>query len=938
PVNSYDKKVGGIQDFKSIRFIRMFMTDFADTAVIRFAQLQLARNIWRRYKFQIDQTGMSNIATNSPFDVGAVNIEENDSRQPLSYRTPRDIQRQQTLSNNGVNLLQNEQAMTLQFCDLKKGDAKGVFQTFINKDLRQFKKLSMYIHAEQSRTANPPLKDKDLTAVFRIGTDFQNNYYEVRIPLINTKLDAAKLGTDSDRYNDSLWNPANSLDLDLTKLTKIKQARNLAPNSPLNVLYSELQPTGQTYSVMGNPNLGEVKGILIGVENSQASLVACGEIWVNELRLSSLDEKGGYAALARIDFTLADLGTLSLSGNMHTQGFGSLEQRVNERARDNFYQFDIATQLELGKLLPKKAAVSIPVFASYSQSVSSPEYDPYDLDIKLKDKLKVVPENQKDSIRTTAVDFTSIKTVNFTNVRKLKTNTKKPKIYDVSNVDVSYSYIKTSSYNPLIEFNDVTRHRAALGYNFAPTPKYITPLKGLFKKTKTKWFDVLKDFNFNYVPSQLSFRADLQRQFGVIKPRSLGGDKYQTPETYDKYFIFQRDYIVRWNFTKSLLLDYVATNNSRVDEPDGRINTKAKKDSLMTNLFRGGRNTLFNQTASFSYTLPLLKIPALDFVTANVKYQASYRWIGASRLAVNLGNFLENGQQKEGIVQMDFSKLYQKSKFLRQLDVPSNIDDRNRWRNRYTKITDSVTNKAGKRVLRTRKILDKTAMPYVGVPFKVLGKLLTSIKQVNVSAGEVASTRLPGYTDSTQYLGQNFKSMAPGFDFILGKQVDSNWLNRKAANGLITKDSSFNYLFQQNYDQTLTASATLEPVRDLNITVNIKKTFSKNYSETFRFIDTTGGTNQKFMHLTPYSTGGFDVSYIAFKTLFGKFDPNRVSETFKTFQDNRVVLSRRLGKDNPYTQAQPGGGLQADGYYYGYGKYAVDVLIPSFIAAYTGQS
>ncbi|MBC7654937.1 MAG: cell surface protein SprA, partial [Oligoflexus sp.] len=382
----------------------------------------------------------------------------------------------------------------------------------------------------------------------------------------------------------------------------------------------------------------------------------------------------------------------------------------------------------------------------------------------------------------------------------------------------------------------------------------------------------------------------------------------------------------------------VATNNSRVDEPAGRIDTKAKKDSVITNLFRGGRNTLFSQTASFSYTLPLAKIPALDFVTANIKYQATYKWIGASRLAVNLGNFLENGQQKEGTVQMDFNRLYQKSKLLRQLDVPSNIEDRDRWRNRYSKVTDSVTNKLGKRVLRTRKILNKNAMPYVSTPLKVFGKLLTSLKQANISVGELGSTRLPGYTDSTQYLGQNFKSMAPGFDFILGKQVDSNWLNRKAAKGLITKDSSFNYLFQQNYDQTITASATLEPVRDLNITVNIKKSFSKNYTETFRFIDTTGGTNQKFMHLTPYSTGGFDVSYIAFKTLFGKFDPNRVSETFKTFQNNRVVLSRRLGKDNPYTQAQPGRGLQADGYYYGYGKYAVDVLIPSFIAAYTGQN
>jgi cell surface protein SprA len=939
PVTTFTSKVGNIPDFKSIRFIRMYMTDFDDTTVIRFGQLQLARNIWRRNKFQVDYSGTQNIATNTPFNIGAVNIEENDTRLPLPYRTPRDIQRQQTVNNQGVNLLANEQSITLQFANLKRGDTKSAFQTFSNKDLRQFKKLSMYVHSEKTNAVTNNLKDKDLTAIFRLGTDFINNYYEVRIPLINTKLDAAtKLGVDSEAYNDSLWNPANSLDLDLELLTRIKQDRNLS-STPVNVIFSQLQANGHNYSVMGNPNLGEIKGMLIGVENTNSVSPATAEIWANELRLSSLDEKGGYAALARIDFTLADLGTLSLSGNMHTQGFGTLEQRVNERTRDNFYQFDVAANLDLGKLTPKKAALSIPVFASYSQSVSSPEYDPYDLDIKLKDKVKAAPTAQKDSIRKTAVDFTSIKTVNFTNVRKNRTGNKKPKIYDVENLDFSYSYLKTSKYSPLIEYNDVTRHRGVVGYSFTPTPKYITPLKFLFKKSKTKWFDILKDFNFNLIPSQLTFRGDIQRQFGVIKPRSLGGDKYQTPETYDKYLIFQRDYVLNWKFTRNLALDFTATNNSRVDEPAGRIDTRAKKDSLWQNLLRGGRNTLYNQNAAFSYTVPINKIPLLDFVTqTSIKYQATYRWIGASRIATNLGNFLENGTQKEATTQLDFTRLYAKSKFLRQLDVPSNKADKERWRNRYTKITDSVTNKAGKRVLRTRKILDKSAMPYVGGPLKVLGKLVTSLKDINVTISENAQTRLPGYTDSTQAIGQNFRSMAPGLDFVFGRQVDSNWLNRKAAKGLITKDVDFNYLFKQNFDQTIQATARIEPIRDLTITVNIKKTFSKDYSETFKYADTTGGTNYKFQHLTPYSTGGFDISYIAFKTLFGKFDPNVVSETFKTFVSNTKIMSGRLGTQNPYTQATTNQGLLADGYYYGYGKYSVDVLIPSFIAAYTGQS
>jgi len=934
PIGSYENKVGNIPDFKSIRFIRMYTTDFSDSVVLRFGLLQLTRNIWRKFQYQIDTSGNYNpTAQGTTFNVEAVNIEENDKRVPLPYRTPREIQRVQTLSNNGVNLLQNEQAMSLVFCNLPRNEAKGVFQTFANRDLRQFKRLSMYIHAEEAAFPANSFNDRDLTAIVRLGTDFVNNYYEIRIPLIKTPL-SVNLNPDSDAYNDTLWNPLNSLDLDLNALTKLKQARNVSSAS-LSQIFRQLQANGHVYSVMGNPNLGEIRGILIGLENTKATN-ACGQVWVNELRLSSIDEEGGWAALGRVDMNLADLGTLSVSANMHTQGFGTLEQRANERYRDNFLQFDVAANLELGKLLPKSTGLSIPVYASYSQTVSRPEYDPYDQDIKLKDKIRdAQTREQRDSIRNAAVDFTSVKTLNFTNVRKNKTNDKKPKIYDIENIDLSYSFIQTVSHSPLIENNEVTRHRGAIGYNFSPQPKYIEPFKKYFKKTKTKWFDLVKDFNFNLVPSQLSFRADISRQFGAIRPRSIGTSKYQIPETYDKYFTMQRDYIMRWNLTRSINFDYTATNNSRVDEPFGRLDTKLKKDSVWRNFIKGGRNTLFNQTANFSYTVPTNKLPLLDWTTVNLKYQANYRWIGASRLAVELGNIIENGVQKEATIQMDLTRLYQKSKWLKQLDVASKAEDKDRWKSRITKVKDSVLLKSGKKVLRTKRIVDKGAVPYLGTGARIFGKLLTSVKQVNFSLSETGNTRLPGYMDSTRFFGQNFRSMAPGFDFILGRQPDTSWLNRKAREGLMTRDSNFNALFQQNYEQRLTLSAQLEPVRDLTITINLNKSFSKNYSETFKFIDTTAlGLNPTFKHLSPYAGGSFDVSYIAFKTLFGKFDPNRVSQTFKTFENYRVILSERLGKANPYSNGQP---IGADGYYYGYGKYAVDVLIPSFIAAYTGQ-
>ena len=935
PISGYNKQIGNIPDFKSIRFIRMFLTDFSDSVTLRFGELQLARNVWRTFKYKIDTSGLYTQLNpgSASFTVGAVNIEENDKRSPFPYRTPREIERQQTLSSNGVNLLQNEQSMNLQLCSLAKGDARGVFQTFANRDLRQYRKIAMYIHAEKSQKAGANLVDKDLTAVIRIGTDFVNNYYQIRVPLFLTPSSAQGMDPNSNDYNDTLWLGRNSLDIDLQTLIKLKQSRNADPSALITKIYKQLLANGQELAVIGSPNLAEIRGILIGVENTNQALGACGEVWVNELRLISLDEKGGWAALGRVDLNLADLGTISLSGNTHSNGFGTLEQRVNERYRDNLTQFDVSANLELGKLLPKKAAISIPVFASYSQTLSTPEYDPYDLDIKLKDKLKTADKSKKDSIKKDAVDFTSTTTINFTNVRKNRTGTKKPKIYDISNFDLSYSYLKTKSHSPLIENNEVTRHHGGLGYLFSPQPKYIEPFKKIFRKTKTHWFDLIKDFNFNPLPSTLSLRADINRQFGAIRPRSVGASKYAIPETYDKYFIFQRDYIMRWNFTKSLNFDFTATNNSRVDEPAGRLDNKEKKDTVWKNLMKGGRNTTYNHSANFTYTLPTAKFPLLDWTTMNVSYQANYSWVGASRLAVNLGNIIENGQQKEGAVQLDFTRLYQKSKWLRQLEQPSNKEDREKWRNRITKVKDTVTTKTGKKIIKTRKILDKNAMPYVGIPGKIFGKLLTSIKQVSGTISENAHTQLPGYADSTKYVGQNWNSMAPGVDFILGRQPDTAWLNNAANKGLITKDTTFNSLFTQNFNQTITLTAQLEPVKDLTISLNLKKTFNKNYSETFRYADTSGGANYKFGHLNPYAGGGFDVSYISYKTLFGKFDPNRVSETFKKFQDYRLILSERLGKANPYTNNQIG----ADGYYYGYGKYAVDVLVPAFIAAYTGE-
>ncbi|MES1217306.1 MAG: cell surface protein SprA, partial [Bacteroidota bacterium] len=661
PIDEYQQKVGNIPDFKSIRFIRMFATNFDDSVVMRFGKLELVRNQWRKFKNNIDTSGLfTNLPVPDPTTVNvlAVNVEENDQRQPIHYAIPPGIERQQQLSNNNVSLFLNEQSLSMQVCNLNKFDARGVFKT-MNLDMVKYGRMMMFIHAESVKGAQT-IQDKDLSAVIRIGSDFSGNYYEVKIPLKITPFGA----TDSL----DIWPAENNLDFDLGELNKLKTRRNKLGIAP-SKYYREIKPDGRSYAIVGNPNLGEVRGMLLGVEN-QRQETACTEIWFNELRLSQLDEKGGWAALGRIDLKLADLGNLTVSGTARSNGFGTLEQRVNERSREDLYTIDVAANIEAGKLLPQKLGIQIPVYAGISKSISTPQYDPYDLDILLKDKLKDAASSIKDSIRNDAQDVTTIKTVNLTNVRKIKTDGKRPKIWSVTNFDFNYSYLETQRHNPLIENDLIRRTRGALGYTYAPQTKPFEPFKRL--KSRSPWLALIRDINFNYAPSQISFKADVFRQFGAIRPKNVGGGPYKIPETYNKYFTFDRYYILQWNLTRSISIDFNAINNARIDEPYGKIDTKAKKDSVRKNLFKGGRNTNYHQEVTINYNVPLQKIPLLNWTTLRASYNTKYNWLAASLLARELGNTLSNTQTRSLNGELKFEELYNKWKLLRvaNSDIP----------------------------------------------------------------------------------------------------------------------------------------------------------------------------------------------------------------------------------------------------------------------------
>ena len=951
PINSYSDSVGGIRDFKSIRFIRMYLTGFEDSVTLRFAKLDLVRNQWRQYGYEIDTTGdykkIDSISTLNTVNTLAVSLEENGSRTPVNYIIPPGIERVQLLSNNGVNLLQNEQSLSVQVGRLQKGKTpRGVFKT-MNIDIRRYGKLSMFLHAENKDRLNQTEKGV-ITAVIRMGQDFQNNFYEIRIPLTTTQQK-----TYSNGESNLVWPLENEMNLSLNDLVRLKLERDQlniersASGQSQVVKFSKLQSNNHTYAVMGNPNLGEIRGLLVAFENTSGQAEINAEMWVNELRLSDLDERGSWAALGRMDLVLADLGTLSISANNRTAGFGGIEQKMNERAKTGLTQFDIATNIEAGKLLPKKARISLPVFASINKTIENPEFDPFNKDILYKEKINATEGRVRDSIRNMSADQTTIKTLNFTNVRFLPGKRTTP--ISLSNFDFSYSYSQLNQTGPVIEMNKMVKQRGAIGYTYNVSSKSIEPFKKYFKNA-SPWFNLIKEFNFNPKPSLISYRTVLDRQFGEFTPRiinSFDGSTDKTETTYDKFFTMSRIFNMRWPLTKSINLDVVANLNSRIDEPNGRIDTKEKKDSLTRMLLRAGRNTLYNQRVSLRYDIPTNKFPLTDWILSSYNLSTTYNWIGASRLAEGLGNTIENTLSQQLTAQFNFSNFYNKSKYLRAA-LSEGRYGQAQTNPLASKILmtkeEALSGKTGKEkalalkkwkeARRQEKIAQRVlkANEPINVPLglKGIAKFLTMLQSGNLDYAENFNSRLPGFMSGVRFIDKDYTGLASNIDYMFGRQPDTAWLNNLEKKQMLSQDRAFNLMFRQGFEQKLNLRLMIEPIKSLIIDVNLNKSFTKEYSELFK--DTSYEFNGLKTHANPLSAGGFNISYLALNTFFDNHDPNVISKQFNDFQAYRSTISNKVAAQYGLATNPVDGG-----YAFGYGRYAQEVLIPAFIAAYTGQ-
>ncbi len=995
------QRVGSIRNFKNIRFMRMYLTGCEKETHLRFGSLELVRGEWRQYTKDLHPLNV-HPETTASLDVQAVNIEENSTRTPVNYVLPPGVSRQ-TDPGQAQLIAQNEAAMVMRVQNLSTHDARAVYKN-TGYDMRNYKKLQMFVHAENLEVVDPTreIQDGDLSCFIRLGSDLKYNYYEYEIPLHVTE--RGQYNNDSEQERLKVWPAENMFDFAFTVLTDAKTARNKAKRAgntdvgisiPYVVYDDESGKPQNKITVLGNPTLENVETIMIGVRNT-GTHVASGEIWVNELRLSEFNERGGVAAMANASLAISDIAQLNVAGRLETAGYGSIESNVLDRNMENIYQINVSAAMEAGRLFPEKAKLQIPLYVSYSKETISPEFDPLDTDIKLKDNLETYETKaEKDSVRSMSNTVRESTNFSVTNLKVNIHSKKRDMFYDPANFSISASYSKQNEHTPEMEKNLTTDQKGSFNYAYSFNPKPWEPFAKVEKVQKVKF---LKEMNFYYLPQSWAFSTNMHRTFSHMKMRELtSGGQEQMDLTFSKDFTWDRNFDFKYDLTKNMKFSFQSAMNSTVDEglyTKEIINEynfsnqtyEAWKDTIQRSLAKWGSPYTYQQVFTASWNVPFNRVPYLEAVTANASYNATYNWNRTAQgsQAADLGNTISSVQSWQVDGGINFETLYGKSKYWK--DMTQRYTGRRNMRTFRSKTyTQTVKAEKGKSIEITHRLgsetLTVTAADSTGkvIPIsfstngttkvnvtpkqdcasmlvtvttkdpnqrnaaQVTGDMFayigTMIRRLQVTYRETNSMTIPGFAPEAGFMGQRRINglYAPGFDFAFGF-IPSDFIEKAKRNEWLSGDTTVVQPAVRAHTSDFDIKITLEPLPGLKIQMNGKRYYANSTSIIYSYGD-----------LQENMTGSFNITQVAIGSAFakiGKQEDNFSSKTFEQFLQNRDILQERVQAQytdtryptNGFMQGKLPGGQQYNKNNGAVASNSADVLVPAFLAAYTGKN
>ncbi|MEM7656021.1 MAG: cell surface protein SprA, partial [Bacteroidota bacterium] len=987
PIKS-GRSVNNIDNYKTISFMRMYMTGFQEEVITRMTELQLVASQWLRYSEDLSEPDIIVNPIEPPFatfELGSVSREENSQKLPFNYVLPPGVERQQLNGNSLAGFLQDERSLVLRTCGLADGDARGIFKTSRN-DLRQYKRMQMWVHAESIDDGMFPsnfVNTGDAKAFIRLGLDNDNNYYEYELPLTPSNLSGSPSAINN------VWLAENEFDFELALMALAKADRNTAGTGLIyRHEYSDAtMPEGHKIYVKGTPKLSDVRNIMIGIRNPRdpSGDPICLEVWVNELRLTNFDKSKGWAMNANASVKLADLGTINASGSFKSSGFGPLEQKLSNRALEDALRYDVSANLNMDKFFPKKWGLSLPVYATFGEQRISPQFNPQEADVRTDVLLETLPENLAKQKLEEIQDYRRTRSISFNNWRISKTGQqgnaaggrpgragptrpgarpqgggkqKQPVSYpwDISNFDFTFAYNEIFARNAVIEKRLNIQHRGGINYRYQFPQVQVKPLKWLEDYKGIGKAKFLTDFTLNPFPSSVSIAIAGDRQFEerLMRPTSQFGG--QVDPLFSKNFLINRSYNMTWTLTRSLQINYSANNVARVDEVQGYWSTadQQERDSigrLSQNLLKFGRDpdnghnqlvnfgrtTNFTHNVNVAFQLPFSQIKPLDWINGTVNYTGSFNWQQAPEINRSLGATIGNSQNVQANGRVDLNGLYRKFKPLRKI-LEGN--------NQRAGAGRQPQSRPGPRRPNPQEgdeeaPADSTEKPDPFRFLKLIGKevvrVALSVRSVDVTYSRNNSMTLPGYLPMTDNFGLDWGYMdtitnrrspiaPPTAAFVFGSQEDLRPIAGKY--NWITRDTTLANLFMQTSQEMLTARTSVELFKGFRIDLSANRSLSRNESEFFRW----DPQNEDYRGFDPLANGTFSMSYIFANTAFENVDPdNPRSVFFERLSNTRQQVSSKYAQANPQTT---NGDIVEGGFTNGYLGTNQDVLLTSFLANY----
>ncbi len=946
-VDRVRRPVGGSVDLRSARFMRMYLTGFTEETLLRFGTLDLVRGNYRNYVTEsgngVDTEGINEQPVLN-FSSSSISIEENEG-----YVTPPGIVREQ-LNNNNTIIQQDERSLAITVDGLRAQDARAVSRNF-TVDMRQYENIEMFLHAESLAASNS--QNGDLTAIVRLGNDFTENFYQIELPLA--------ISETNNSNPDIVWPDVNRLNVPLSLLQEVKakstsktgierqqlvffdENANEISVSPASGGEVVTPPTGEgdigriRVGIKGNPSFGNVRVIMLGVKNGKGAGDVSGQVWFNELRLSGLKNQGGWAAVANIDANIADFANLTVTGRRSTVGFGGIEQGPNERSQEDVAQYDFTTSVNVGQLLPKKWGVKIPVTYSRGEELITPQYDPLDQDLILQDVLDASPTKaERDRREEQSTDYTKRQSVSVIGLRKERTGDKKPRIYDVENFTFSSTYNQTDHRDFEIKKSIDQSFNLNGTYNFSLSPLEISPFKKI-KYLDKKSLKFIHDFNINPIPSTISFTSGINRSFNEQEYRdvTLGAGNIGPESLQQRNYLFDWQYAVGFNLTKSLNLNINATSNRIVRNFINESDEIDRSNTIWDGLSDTGIPNQLNQSVQLNYELPFKKFPGLGFIQSSYSYAGNFQWQKGSEVfrgivdetsgnTVDLGNTIQNS----GVHQLNST--FSLDKLYKEIGLVKRKSNTRKKKKKKKKNKEELEKTLGPKIAprtienRKKKTNSKKLKPSIKAYNTFVG-LVTALKRVTLNYQRDSGTVLPGYTNDIGFFGT--LQPTPGFTF--GRQADVRAI--AARDGFLTNFQEFNGQYQNRTSDRLDFRGTIDLLPGLKVDVTANRSKAETYSENFRIED-----GNQFISLTPNTFGNFSISSLLIKTAFQGSSEDR-SKAFDDFKKNRLIVANRLagGANTPRGTDQDG---NPTAFPDGFGPNNQAVLLPAFLAAYSGKS